>query len=182
MTIDLLKGLCGKPDKDTITRYHYDEPFLGILSVSVFASGHGVHFISSLTIMPAENPDCNGSLSSAYRNRLRSLSCQLSFCCYPESSIFGHYNLQDVISTASSYVERDQENALVLASRRWEGRVSPAVIINTAVRGLSGTDLRAGEIMAGGEREDWAEAERFQSAETGSASFGSHLDRRSRGS
>jgi hypothetical protein len=37
---------------------------------------------------------------------------------------------------------------------------------------ISGTDLRAGEIMEGGEREDWADAERFQSAETGSASFG----------
>jgi hypothetical protein len=53
---------------------------------------------------------------------------------------------------ASSYIE----GVLALAGKRRESRVSPG----------------AGEVVEGGGREDWADVERFQGEETGSASFG----------
>jgi hypothetical protein len=48
-----------------------------------------------------------------------------------------------------------------LAGGRREGRISLAATINTAVERLSETNLGAGEVMEGGEREDWADVERF---------------------
>jgi hypothetical protein len=108
MTIGLSRGLC---DKNAIVRYHDDELGAGNLSVSVFATGHDEHFPSFQTILPAGKPDCNGSLSSAYRNRLRSLSRPFNFCCCPEFYVFGYYYFQDVTSAASSYIKGDWEKA-----------------------------------------------------------------------
>jgi hypothetical protein len=61
--------------------------------------------------------------------------------------------------------------SLASAGSRRECRVFPTVVTDTVVGGLSRTDLGAGEVAEGGEREDWADVERFEHEETGSAAF-----------
>jgi hypothetical protein len=53
-----------------------------------------------------------------------------------------------------------------------QARVSSRAVTGTAVRGLSGRDLGAGEVVEEREREDWAGVGGLSNEETGSVSLG----------
>jgi hypothetical protein len=97
-----LKEVCDKIDENAIAQYHDDELYIWNLSVSVFTIGYDEYFPSPQMIIPEEKADCNNSLSSTYRNKLRSLSRQFNF---------DYYYLQNETSTANNHIEENQKKA-----------------------------------------------------------------------
>jgi hypothetical protein len=88
----------------------YSKPSAGYLNTFVFAGGHGDRLSSIQAIIPAKEPDCNGSESPTYPNGRRS-SCPFGFCCDYRSFVFSPYCLRSATSMASSHVEGDQNVA-----------------------------------------------------------------------